>query len=183
MKSKTHSHGGNGHDTDGASATGGGGGGGGSCSSPSPPPSPRRHSGISHCRRRLRPVKSISNRSLGTLAAGIMTRRSLRYFFLLPLLYISGLLMCVGPFSAFIGGPPLPGSVYRSHEVFRHLWPAMESDNSSAIVANGGLNQQRSAICNAVAVAGLLNAILVIPHFEFHNVWKDPRRPIFFQFS
>ncbi|XLT13374.1 hypothetical protein HN51_059064 [Arachis hypogaea] len=177
---------------------------------------PRRGviSSISHCRRRLRPVKSISSRSLGTLAAGIMTRRSLRYFFLLPLLYISGLLMCVGPFSAFIGGPPLPGSVYRSHEVFRHLWPAMESDNSSAIVlssvwkykrklrehkacpnlsalhhdqiaspglngfliveANGGLNQQRSAICNAVAVAGLLNAILVIPHFEFHNVWKDP---------
>ncbi|KAL2317765.1 hypothetical protein Fmac_031641 [Flemingia macrophylla] len=42
------------------------------------------------------------------------------------------------------------------------------------VEANGGLNQQRSAICNAVAVAGLLNAILVIPQFEFHNVWKDP---------
>ncbi|WCJ44599.1 O-fucosyltransferase family protein [Euphorbia peplus] len=42
------------------------------------------------------------------------------------------------------------------------------------IEANGGLNQQRSAICNAVALAGLLNAILVIPYFEFNSVWKDP---------
>ncbi|KAH9756879.1 O-fucosyltransferase 11 [Citrus sinensis] len=42
------------------------------------------------------------------------------------------------------------------------------------VEANGGLNQQRSAICNAVAVAGLLNAILVIPRFEFNSVWKDP---------
>ncbi|KAG6435961.1 hypothetical protein SASPL_100842 [Salvia splendens] len=42
------------------------------------------------------------------------------------------------------------------------------------IEANGGLNQQRSSICNAVAVAGLLNATLVIPHFDVHNVWKDP---------
>lgn len=122
--------------------------------------------------------------------------------------------MWVGPFSALIGHAPVPGSVYRSHEIFQKLWPDIESDNSSAVElssvwkykrklrepkpcpnvtsmqhehfassghngfliveANGGLNQQRSAICNAVAVAGLLNAILVIPHFEFHNVWRDP---------
>lgn len=42
------------------------------------------------------------------------------------------------------------------------------------VEANGGLNQQRSSICNAVAVAGLLNAILVVPRFHFHNIWKDP---------
>ncbi|KAK4493186.1 hypothetical protein RD792_017949 [Penstemon davidsonii] len=42
--------------------------------------------------------------------------------------------------------------------------------------ANGGLNQQRSSICNAVALAGLLNATLVIPRFDLHNVWKDPRQ-------
>lgn len=40
--------------------------------------------------------------------------------------------------------------------------------------ANGGLNQQRSSICNAVALAGLLNANLVIPQFHFHNIWMDP---------
>ncbi|CAL0317907.1 unnamed protein product [Lupinus luteus] len=209
MKSKTQVHNGNVHSTDAVA---------GSSSSPSPPPSPppRRHSGVSRCRRRPRQAKSSSKttHSLGTIAAGIIGRRGFRYFFLLPLLYISGLLMCVGPFYALIRQPPLPGSRYRSHEVFQKLWQDIESDNSSAIElssvwkykrklrerkpcsnltslhqghfvspglngfliveANGGLNQQRSAICNAVAVAGLLNAILVIPHFEFHNVWKDP---------
>lgn len=30
-------------------------------------------------------------------------------------------------------------------------------------------------ICNAVAVAGFLNATLVIPHFHFHSIWRDPR--------
>ncbi|XP_015063256.1 O-fucosyltransferase 8 isoform X1 [Solanum pennellii] len=42
------------------------------------------------------------------------------------------------------------------------------------ISANGGLNQQRVAVCNAVAVASLLNATLVIPKFLYSNVWKDP---------
>ncbi|XP_052202794.1 O-fucosyltransferase 10-like isoform X2 [Diospyros lotus] len=42
------------------------------------------------------------------------------------------------------------------------------------VEANGGLNQQRSSICNAVAVAALLNATLVIPHFDFNSVWRDP---------
>ncbi|KAM2661551.1 hypothetical protein EV2_023847 [Malus domestica] len=41
------------------------------------------------------------------------------------------------------------------------------------VEVNGGLNQQRSAICNVVAPAGLLNTVLVIPRFEFHNVWRD----------
>lgn len=41
------------------------------------------------------------------------------------------------------------------------------------VSANGGLNQQRVAICNAVGVARLLNATLVIPQFLYSNVWKD----------
>lgn len=123
MKSKTHSHNGNGY----ASESGG-------SSSPSPPRSPRRHSTISHCRRRLR-SKALSQTTtkLGSLAAGIIGRRNLRYFFLLPLLYISGLLMCVGPFSALIGQAPIPGSVYRSHKFLEKLWPEIESDNSTSI--------------------------------------------------
>ncbi|KAJ1439226.1 GDP-fucose protein O-fucosyltransferase [Sesbania bispinosa] len=124
MKSKSHVHNGNGYASE---NTGGVGGGSGSSSSPSPPPSPRRSSGVLRCRRRLRPAKALS--------AGIMARRSVRYFFLLPVVYISGLLMCVGPFpfpfSALIGHAPLPAS------------PGL---NGFLIVeANGGLNQQRSA--------------------------------------
>ncbi|KAK6917707.1 GDP-fucose protein O-fucosyltransferase [Dillenia turbinata] len=42
------------------------------------------------------------------------------------------------------------------------------------VSANGGLNQQRVAVCNAVAVAALLNATLVLPKFLYSNVWKDP---------
>ncbi|XP_020106475.1 uncharacterized protein At1g04910 [Ananas comosus] len=41
------------------------------------------------------------------------------------------------------------------------------------IEANGGLNQQRLSICDAVAVAGLLNATLVIPMFHLNSVWRD----------
>ncbi|XP_051139927.1 O-fucosyltransferase 10-like [Andrographis paniculata] len=56
-----------------------------------------------------------------------------------------------------------------------YLQPVSQRFQRYLIVeANGGLNQQRSSICNAVAVAGLLNATLVIPRFDLHNVWKDP---------
>ncbi|KAK8955239.1 hypothetical protein KSP40_PGU013214 [Platanthera guangdongensis] len=41
------------------------------------------------------------------------------------------------------------------------------------VSANGGLNQQRVAVCNAVAVAAMLNASMVIPKFLFSSVWKD----------
>ncbi|KAL5704205.1 O-fucosyltransferase 9 [Ranunculus cassubicifolius] len=41
------------------------------------------------------------------------------------------------------------------------------------IEANGGLNQQRISICDAVAVAGLVNATLVIPMFHLNSVWRD----------
>ncbi|CAN0853492.1 O-fucosyltransferase 8 [Linum grandiflorum] len=49
-----------------------------------------------------------------------------------------------------------------------------KSNGYIMVSANGGLNQQRVAICNAVAVASLLNATLVLPTFLYSNVWKDP---------
>ncbi|KAL8162429.1 hypothetical protein V2J09_013918 [Rumex salicifolius] len=147
-----------------------------------------------------------------------------------PMLYISCMLLYMGSlnidssgrstggvkvYSGFEGGfvldePRLPGSLYRSPEVFEKLWPFLSADsnrssnmlamvwqsephqrwkpciNKSAIQtglpksngyfiieANGGLNQQRLSICDAVAVAGLLNATLVIPIFHLNSVWRD----------
>ncbi|XP_058087727.1 O-fucosyltransferase 10-like isoform X2 [Magnolia sinica] len=198
MKTKTYQN----HLTNGSSSES-------SSPSPSPPSSPHRPSRAPQCRRRHR---SKAHATLDILV-GFLFRRRIRVFVLLPLFYISGILMCAGTFS-IIGRPQyLPGSLYRSGKVFQELWPKMQLDNASAIQlstvwkhgrrlkeqirctnstdkpvgsqapsgylvveANGGLNQQRSSICNAVAVAGLLNAILVIPQFNFHSIWKDPRQ-------
>ncbi|KAG7596738.1 GDP-fucose protein O-fucosyltransferase [Arabidopsis suecica] len=41
------------------------------------------------------------------------------------------------------------------------------------VTANGGINQQRVAVCNIVVVARLLNAALVIPKFMLSDVWTD----------
>ncbi|CAN6678672.1 unnamed protein product [Malus baccata var. baccata] len=68
----------------------------------------------------------------------------------------------------------------------RQVWkPCISNDISNEglpksngffiIEANGGLNQQRLSICDAVAVAGLLNATLLIPIFHLNSVWKDSR--------
>lgn len=43
------------------------------------------------------------------------------------------------------------------------------------VFLDGGLNQQRMGVCDAVAVAKILNATLVIPHFEVNLVWQDSR--------
>ncbi|KAK6114866.1 hypothetical protein DH2020_007135 [Rehmannia glutinosa] len=179
------------------------------------------------CRRRLH-LHSCKHRHQWVLCfffTGIFHKR---YLFVLSILYIVGLITCAGRLLTILHPPPppLPGSLYRSHELFLKLWPEIQSDNTSnveldnlwryrrklkeqrpclnanayqepvssglqrylVVEANGGLNQQRSPlrfsysvllhlqICNAVAVAGLLNATLVIPRFDLHNVWKDPRQ-------
>ncbi|XP_010931258.1 protein ESMERALDA 1 isoform X1 [Elaeis guineensis] len=51
-----------------------------------------------------------------------------------------------------------------------------DSNGYIYVEANGGLNQQRASICNAVAVAGYLNATLVIPNFHYHSIWRDPSK-------
>ncbi|KAF2292952.1 hypothetical protein GH714_034250 [Hevea brasiliensis] len=80
-----------------------------------------------------------------------------------------------------------------SHEKQSDLWvpladqgwrPCVESTNAPSalpvksegylqVFLDGGLNQQRMGICDAVAVAKILNATLVIPHFEVNPVWQD----------
>lgn len=48
-----------------------------------------------------------------------------------------------------------------------------ETQGYIQVFLDGGLNQQRMGICDAVAVAKILNATLVIPHLEVNPVWRD----------
>ncbi|KAL0539055.1 hypothetical protein IC582_023231 [Cucumis melo] len=53
------------------------------------------------------------------------------------------------------------------------LPPENETNGYIFIHAEGGLNQQRIAICNAVAVAKILNATLILPVLKQDQIWKD----------
>ncbi|KAF3684684.1 hypothetical protein FXO38_00147, partial [Capsicum annuum] len=48
-----------------------------------------------------------------------------------------------------------------------------KSEGYIQVFLNGGLNQQRMAICDAVVVAKILNATLVIPYLDVNRVWQD----------
>ncbi|CAN1332002.1 O-fucosyltransferase 31 [Linum perenne] len=52
---------------------------------------------------------------------------------------------------------------------------AKEPQGYIQVFLDGGLNQQRMGICDAVAVAKILNATLVVPHLELNPVWQDSR--------
>ncbi|VVA91049.1 unnamed protein product [Arabis nemorensis] len=55
----------------------------------------------------------------------------------------------------------------------RSWTPADGKNGYIMVTANGGINQQRVAVCNIVVVARLLNAVLVIPKFMLSDVWTD----------
>ncbi|XP_024973029.1 O-fucosyltransferase 9 isoform X2 [Cynara cardunculus var. scolymus] len=163
-------------------------------------------------------LQSFVERWVYVVISAVYRRRGVLLF--APLLYISVMLLYMGTMGFDVGimsknsgttskTAPL-GSLYRSPQVFQHLWPFMEAENNRTtdlmmnvwnmklrqswrpcillqnsqaelpksngfliIEANGGLNQQRLSICDAVAVAGLLNATLVIPIFHLNSVWRD----------
>ncbi|PVH35677.1 hypothetical protein PAHAL_7G244200 [Panicum hallii] len=56
---------------------------------------------------------------------------------------------------------------------FRSAVPENNSTGYLLIATSGGLNQQRIGITDAVVVAWILNATLVVPELDHHSFWKD----------
>ncbi|XP_028762587.1 O-fucosyltransferase 29 [Neltuma alba] len=65
---------------------------------------------------------------------------------------------------------------YGCSERGRHFAPIVREHLSNGyllIATSGGLNQQRTGITDAVVVARILNATLVVPELDHQSYWKD----------
>ncbi|KAI5590381.1 hypothetical protein POPTR_004G005100v4 [Populus trichocarpa] len=69
--------------------------------------------------------------------------------------------------------PFVPASAWRPCADHRDWNPSEGNNGYILVTANGGMNQQRVAVCNAVVLARLLNSSLVIPRFMYSSVWRD----------